>query len=90
MQEAAKGLQDALGDPSASVLIGCPEPGKVAIVVSLSDGAVKKVGNVTGSKTTSPPCAVAHGRVPQRLPARPLEALHKWSDSSCEGLRLES
>ena len=50
VQEAAKGLQDALGDPSALVLIGCPEQGKVAIVVSLSDGAVKKVRNVTGSK----------------------------------------
>lgn len=43
MQEAAKGLQDKLGDPSALVLIGSPEQGKVALVVSLSEGAVKKV-----------------------------------------------
>lgn len=43
MQEAAKGLQEQLGDPSALVLIGSPEQGKVAIVVSLSEGAVKKV-----------------------------------------------
>ena len=43
MQEAAKGLLDKLGDPSALVLIGSPEQGKVAIVVSLSEGAVKKV-----------------------------------------------
>jgi len=43
VQEAAKGLQEQLGDPSALVLIGCPEQGKVAIVVSLSEGAVKKV-----------------------------------------------
>ena len=52
MQEAAKGLQDALGDPSALVLIGVPEQGKVAIVVSLSDGAVKKVRHVTCSKSS--------------------------------------
>ena len=50
MQEAAKGLQDALGDPSALVLIGCPEQGKVAIVVLLSDGSVKKVRSVTCSR----------------------------------------
>jgi len=43
VQEAAKGLQEQLGDPSALVLIGSPEQGKVAIVVSLSEGAVKKV-----------------------------------------------
>lgn len=43
MQEAAIGLLDKLGDPSALVLIGSPEQGKVAIVVSLSEGAVKKV-----------------------------------------------
>ena len=43
LQEAAKGLQEQLGDPSALVLMGSPEQGKVAIVVSVSEGAVKKV-----------------------------------------------
>ena len=42
-QEAAKGLQEKLGDPTAVVLVGCPEEHKVAIVVSLSSEAVKKV-----------------------------------------------
>ena len=69
MQGAAKGLQDALGDPSALVLMGCPEQGKVAIVVSLSDGAVKKVRHVTCSKTINTFCAIAHEDVPRELPA---------------------
>ena len=43
LQEAAKGLQDQLGDPSALVLVGSPEQGKVAIVVSVSVSAVMKV-----------------------------------------------
>ena len=43
LQEAAKGLQEQLGDPSALVLMGSPEQGKVAIVVSVSGSAVKRV-----------------------------------------------
>ena len=37
-QEAAKGLQERLGDNSAVALMGASEEGKVAIVVALGEG----------------------------------------------------
>jgi hypothetical protein len=51
LQEAAVGLQEKLGDPSAVVLLSSPEPDKVALVAALSAAAVKagiKAGQVSG------------------------------------------
>ncbi|CAL5229400.1 g12718 [Coccomyxa viridis] len=80
LQEAAKGLQEQLGDPSALVLMGSPEQGKVAIVVAVSQGAVKKglkAGAVAGKLAKlcggggggKPNLATAGGKDPSGIPA---------------------
>lgn len=86
-QEAAKGLQERLGDNSAVALMGASEEGKVAIVVALGGGAVKKglkAGAIAGSLAKlcggggggRPNLATAGGKDPAGLPAA-LEAAEK-------------
>ncbi|EIE20523.1 alanyl-tRNA synthetase [Coccomyxa subellipsoidea C-169] len=80
LQEAAKGLQERLGDDSAVALMGVSEEGKVAIVVALGGGAVKKglkagaiAGNLAklcgGGGGGRPNLATAGGKDPAGLPA---------------------
>lgn len=86
-QEAAKGLQERLGEQSAVTLMGASEEGKVAIVVALGGGAVKKglkAGPIAGSLAKlcggggggRPNLATAGGKDPSGLPAA-LEAAEK-------------
>ncbi|CAL8465000.1 g4535 [Coccomyxa elongata] len=87
LQEAAKGLQERLGEQSAVALMGASEEGKVAIVVALGGGAVKKglkAGAIAGSLAKlcggggggRPNLATAGGKDPSGLPAA-LEAAEK-------------
>ena len=81
-QEAAKGLQEQLGDPAAVVLVASPGPddGKVAIVVALSGGAQAKglkAGALAGQLAKlcggggggRPNLATAGGKDPSGVPA---------------------
>ena len=81
-QEAAKGLQERLGDQAAVVLLASPGPdeGKVAIAVALSAGAVGKglkAGALAGTLAKlcggggggRPNLATAGGKDPAGVPA---------------------
>ena len=87
MQDAAKGLQERLGDLAGVVLVASNEGGKVAIAVALSGGAVKrglKAGTLAGSLAKlcggggggRPNLATAGGKDPAGVPAA-LEAARR-------------